>query len=108
MTKRLRYTLELFRSCYGLGLRERLSALRQLQQCLGEVNDCAAARRVLADCVKTNSRQKRQLDQFLEQRCLEKAAEFRRIWTQEFDSAGKQQWWTRYLAQNARSTARKR
>ena len=107
-TKRLRYTLELFRSCYGPGLRVRLAALRQLQQYLGEINDCAAARRLLAGYVKKNSIHWRQLDQFLEQRSLDKAAEFRRIWTQEFDFPGKQQWWTRYLARHARPAPRRR
>jgi CHAD domain-containing protein len=106
-TKRLRYTLELFRPCYGPGLRVRLAALRQLQQCLGELNDCAAAGRMLARFVKRGSVQ-RQLDQFLTQRGLEKAAEFRRIWTQEFDASGKLQWWTRYLARHARPAPRKR
>lgn len=108
LTKRLRYTLELFRPCYGPGLRARLSALRQLQQYLGELNDCAAAGRVLAGYVKKNSVQKRRLDQFLAQQGLEKIAEFQRIWTQEFDAPGKEQWWTRYLARHTRSTPRKR
>src|SRR5215471_11711984 len=104
LTKRLRYTLELFRPCYGPGLRMRLSALRQLQQCLGELNDCATAQRVLAASSKRNSAQKRHLDQFIAHRSLEKAVAFRRIWTQEFDSPGKEQWWTGYLSRHARST----
>jgi CHAD domain-containing protein len=108
LTKRLRYTLELFRPCYGPGLRVRLAALRQLQQCLGEMNDCAAAARMLAGYVKKNSIQQRQLDQFLAQRGFERAAEFRRIWTQEFDAPGKQQWWIRYLARHVRPAPGKR
>lgn len=108
LTKRLRYTLELFRPCYGPGLRMRLSALRQLQQCLGELNDCATAQRVLAASTRGNSGRKRQFDQFLAHRILERAVEFRRIWTQEFDAPGKEQWWIGYLARHARSTPRKR
>ena len=42
-TKRLRYTLELFRPCYGPGLEARLAELRKVQQRLGELNDCVAA-----------------------------------------------------------------
>src|SRR2546426_12184826 len=40
-TKRFRYTLELFRKCYGPGLAQRLEALRTLQQHLGDINECA-------------------------------------------------------------------
>jgi|SRR5579871_863763 len=105
-TKRLRYTLELFRSCYGPGLRARMTALRQLQQCLGQVNDCDTAARVLADYSK-KSPQRNQFKQFLAQRSLEKAAEFRRFWTDEFDGPGQEQWWTGYLARHTRP-ARKR
>lgn len=108
LTKRVRYTLELFRSCYGPGLRARLSALRQLQQCLGEVNDCATAARILAQYSGKNSAQRRQLDQFLAKRALERAAEFRRLWAEEFDAPGAQEWWTRYLVRHARPAPRKR
>src|ERR1051325_5121819 len=45
--KRLRYTLELFRPCYGPGLKQRLAGLQKLQQILGEINDAAAAERLL-------------------------------------------------------------
>ena len=48
LTKRLRYTLELFRPCYGPGLDTRLAALRRIQQSLGEVNDSAAAGRLVS------------------------------------------------------------
>src|SRR5690348_1049552 len=46
-TKRLRYTLELFRSCYGPGLDRRLDALRNIQDFLGELNDCAATQKLV-------------------------------------------------------------
>ena len=106
-TKRLRYTLELFRSCYGPGLRARMTSLRRLQQCLGEVNDCETAARVLADYSKKGP-QRKQFRQFLAQRSLEKTAEFRRFWTEEFDAPGQEQWWTGYLARHTRQAARKR
>ena len=107
-TKRLRYTLELFRSCYGPGLRTHMAHLRRLQQCLGEVNDCATAARVLANHLKNGSKQRDQLDRFLGQRRLEKSAEFRRIWIQEFDAAGQERGWSTYLARHIRRPARKR
>jgi CHAD domain-containing protein len=108
LTKRLRYTLELFRTCYGPGFRARLAALRHLQQCLGEVNDCATASRVAAGCSPRRSTQRDRLDRFLTQRGLEKTNEFRRAWTQEFDAPGREKWWTGYLARHARKTGRKR
>ena len=46
-SKRLRYTLELFRPCYPAGLEERLDALKKLQDWLGEVNDAVASARLL-------------------------------------------------------------
>jgi CHAD domain-containing protein len=38
--KRFRYTLELFRTCYGDDIKECLQQLRELQEYLGEINDC--------------------------------------------------------------------
>ena len=40
--KRFRYTLELFRPCYGNGLEQRLEALKRMQDHLGAMNDCEA------------------------------------------------------------------
>ena len=108
LTKRVRYALELFRACYGPGLRVRLAALRHLQQLLGEVSDCAAAAKVLAKCETKNSVQRRRLEQFLMERRIEKVDHFRQFWTREFDAPGKEQWWTGYLARHARQTGRKR
>ena len=102
LTKRLRYTLELFRPCYGPGLRARISGLRRLQRCLGEITDCATAGSVAAACSRKNSRSQAQLKQFLRQRRAEKIAEFRREWTEMFDAPGREQWWTGYLARHVR------
>src|SRR6516164_4568161 len=46
-TKKVRYTLELFKSCYDAGLEERISALKSLQQMLGEINDTVAGERTI-------------------------------------------------------------
>src|SRR5579862_547252 len=48
-TKRLRYTLELFKPCYGPGFKARLRALQTLQQLLGDINDTVAGTRVLTE-----------------------------------------------------------
>ena len=95
-TKRLRYTLELFRPCYGRGLEQRIASLRQLQQILGEVNDCAAAERLIASDVPA-SEGRRRVETFLHRRAAAKAAALRRHWRDSFDAPGREHWWLDYL-----------
>jgi len=93
-TKRLRYTIELFRPCYGPGLETRLAALRTIQQMLGEVNDSVAAAKLLPKSMRARD--------FVERRGEEKAAEFRKHWAEVFDAAGQEQLWTGFLKRRAR------
>ena len=93
-SKRLRYTLELFRPCYPAGLEERLDALKVLQDCLGEVNDAVASSRLLREALK----HKPKVRKFLEERAADKAAEFTRHWKVTFDAPGQEAWWTGFLA----------
>src|ERR1039457_79757 len=83
-TKRLRYTLELFRPCYGPGLETRMAGLRELQQLLGEVNDSAVSGRLLAKVIGASAQRVR-VEAFLEGRAAEKAQEFRKHWGEVFD-----------------------
>ena len=108
LTKRLRYTLELFRPCYGPGFRERLGALRHLQQSLGEITDCVTATAALEKYTRTNSAQRVRLDRVLAERSHAKAREFGRFWQEVFDAPGQELWWAGYLARNARQPGRKR
>src|SRR6516164_8418335 len=48
ISKRLRYTLELFRPCYGPGLEERLESLKRLQDFLGDINDAVTSAHLIA------------------------------------------------------------
>ncbi|MBZ5622746.1 MAG: CHAD domain-containing protein [Acidobacteriia bacterium] len=105
-TKRLRYTLELFRPCYGPGLETRMAELREIQQLLGDVNDSAAAARLLAKSMREKAQQAR-VDKFLEERAERKAKEFRKHWEEVFDAAGKERWWTAYLGREARTPGRR-
>jgi CHAD domain-containing protein len=98
-TKSLRYTLELFRPCYGPGLVERLDSLRGLQQVLGEINDTTAAARLVG---RRKSQESQNVKTFLEKRRALKTEEFRKRWA-EFDAPGREHWWTHYLAHNARN-----
>jgi CHAD domain-containing protein len=107
LTKRLRYTFELFRPCYGPALETRLAALRRIQQLLGEVNDSADAGRLLSESMSTASPQRARVLQYLEERATVKAREFRRDWAEVFDAPGQERWWTTYLARHARTPGRR-
>jgi CHAD domain-containing protein len=106
--KRLRYTLELFRPCYGPGLEARLERLRRLQQVLGEINDCAATSRVLAQCAPALP-QRAKAERFLATRIRQNTAELRSIWSEDLDAPGEEARWVGYLSRNARAprTARR-
>jgi CHAD domain-containing protein len=93
-TKRLRYTFELFRPCYGPGLEARIEALRRVQQLLGEVNDIVTAAALLP--------QRARARRVLENRAQAKAQEFRRHWAEAMDAPGQEDRWAAYLARNAR------
>jgi CHAD domain-containing protein len=105
-SKRVRYTLELFRQCYGPGLEARLEALHELQQVLGKVNDAASARRLLAKAMNPKSPQSQRVQKFLDERGTHLALEFRRHW-EVFDAPGQLEWWTGYLARHTRAAGRR-
>jgi CHAD domain-containing protein len=93
-SKRLRYTLELFRPCYPKGLEERLDALKKLQDWLGEVNDAVASGRLLRRALKRRPKVRK----FLDDRAAQQAAGFNRYWKETFDAPGQEAWWTDFLA----------
>jgi CHAD domain-containing protein len=98
--KRLRYVIELFRPCYGAGLQERVEALKNLQDSLGDVNDAVATR------ARFGRRLGKKVQTFLHDRAAEKAKEFRKHWKETFDAEGQEKWWTEYLARSARAPKR--
>jgi len=93
ISKRLRYTLELFRPCYGPGLELRVQALKRVQDLLGDIND-AVASAALIEYLPNSVRMKR----YLHDRAAEQAAAFRTEWQEHFDARGQEAWWTGYLA----------
>jgi CHAD domain-containing protein len=101
-TKRVRYTLELFRPCYGPGLKIRLAALQRLQQVLGEVNDCAAAERLIDSLIPASGSRQR-VQTFLRRRAAAIAVLLRKEWSETFDAPRREQWWLQYLAKNAKA-----
>ena len=96
-TKRLRYTLELFRSCYGSALEQRLGELRAVQTILGDLNDCQAALQVAGKCMKAGSADFRKLKHYLDARARRLTAMFRKHWREQFDAAGREDVWTGHL-----------
>jgi CHAD domain-containing protein len=95
-TKRFRYTLELFRPVYADELEARLDSVRKIQQFLGDINDAATMREVLADL--------KGMDSLLEQ--LGKKAESKRkslhkYWQGLFDAPGELEAWKIYLVEGA-------
>ena len=98
-SKRFRYTLELFRRCYGPALEQRLDALKKIQDYLGDLNDAVATHQHLGNSVNPKVRE------FLRARAQQKAEEFRQHWKAKFDADGQEKWWTQYLERNARTPA---
>jgi CHAD domain-containing protein len=94
-TKRFRYTVELFRPCYGPGLDERLASLEKIQDLLGEINDGVTAQALLGE-------QRRSLGHLLEHRIAQKRRELNRYWRDSFDAAGREDWWSDYLERFAK------
>jgi CHAD domain-containing protein len=105
-TKRFRYTLELFRPCYGPALNARLARLRDLQSALGDVNDAVVVTRIVAETLPPSALRDR-LQRTLEERALSKALEFRRLWS-EFDGPGCEAEWADFLSRNAHPPRRDR
>src|SRR5262249_40223558 len=101
LTKRFRYTLELFRPCYGPGLEQRIEALRLLQQYLGEINDCATTQAML---VARNDLPEAERDRLVCQMAElagSRIAKFHRYWQGDFALERRENWWTDYLVRFA-------
>jgi CHAD domain-containing protein len=98
-SKKIRYTLELFRSCYDAAAFDaRLEALKEVQTYLGEINDAVATERMLSTS-KPHLPGRREFRAFLKKRASKKAKEFRAHWTDRFDAPGQERWWTEFLEQ---------
>ena len=97
-TKRFRYTLELFRPCYGRALEQRLEQLREVQTLLGDVNDCTAALAVAGRSLPARSPELRKLKRYLHARAARLQTLFRKHWREKFDAPGQEDWWSGGLA----------
>jgi CHAD domain-containing protein len=97
-TKAFRYSLEFFRPCYGPALERYLEGLREIQDCLGAFNDCAATRDLIAEKLPKHDPEREKIEGFLAQRGRRESANFRRYWRTTFDGPGQEQRWLHYLS----------
>jgi CHAD domain-containing protein len=97
-TKGLRYTLELFRACYGPGLERYLAALRKIQDCLGAINDYETSKALIAARLPRTAPERIKMERVLTARAKRKSLEFRRYWQQTFDKPGVMQRWRKYFS----------
>jgi CHAD domain-containing protein len=95
--KQFRYTLELFRPCYDRQLEKRLQSLKDVQQCLGDLNDLVTVQRLAEGD---------QMKAALELRIRAKIQEFHDLWQERF-ARSVQLDWTRYLAGRVRARKRR-
>jgi len=77
--KRLRYTMEAFAPCFGKALKDRIAAVKLLQEQLGAVHDCdvwlAKLQRYLADADISKERRAR-VEQLINERRQHRAAKY--------------------------------
>jgi CHAD domain-containing protein len=81
--KQFRYTLELFRPCYGALLEKRLQSLKEVQQCLGDLNDLVTVQGLESG---------EQMHAALEVRVRAKIQEFHELWQQRFGKPVQNRW----------------
>lgn len=86
--KRFRYTLELFASFYGSEWKQGLQALKNLQDKLGDINDCVCTIPLLGKDRRAVAAVRRLL--------LEREAAFQTCWQREF-APDKRAWWKAWL-----------
>jgi CHAD domain-containing protein len=108
LTKRFRYTLELFRPCYGPGLTRRIDSLRTLQQYLGEINDCATAQEMLLDRDDLRKAERDRLLRYLKELAEARMISFLHHWQEDFAQPKWERWWTDYLCRFAVAKRRSR
>ena len=93
ISKRLRYTLELFRPCYPPALDERIAALKGVQELLGDINDAVVTAHLIEDMPGSA-----RMQAYLQELAARKADEFRTEWRNRFDAPGSESWWMDFLS----------
>ena len=94
LTKRFRYSLEIFQPLYGSGVKQKLEVIRRIQSCLGDINDC-----VTAGSMPVIGGQSR-MAAWLDRRQKQRAREFQNLWRRYFAPPNDRRWityWERYI-----------
>lgn len=89
--KRFRYLLELFRPLFGKPLKERIAALKALQDVLGMINDCKTSAELFARWSEEPGG--RRALAYFEARQRSLIAELRAEWRQRIDAPGELEKW---------------
>lgn len=98
-TERIRYTLELFREIYGPSLERWVELLKPVHTALEDIDDCAAAIKLLD---RSLHRDRKKVRTFLEKLSAKKIAAFEDYWRTTFDASGRDNAWVDYLSRPAR------
>ncbi len=104
--KRFRYTLELFKPCYGPTLGEHISAVKQMQDHLGTMNDCAATLELIAASDLADLDGTQQLRGYLEHRGQRERTNFFGYWRRTFGPDDAEKRWMDYLERFAGRVAK--
>ena len=100
-SKRFRYTLEIVEPAYGPGLPRIIETLKCIQTMLGDMNDLVVTREMLSGIDGTEAIRER-----LDRKSVALAARLRRLWRTQFEKAGLELRWSRYLGRYACRTKR--
>ena len=104
--KRFRYTIELFRPCYGPGLEKRLRSLKGLQDYLGALSDLDTTATLLRQPGFRKLPERASIRQLLKSRVAENTEAFVKHWREEFDAPGQERQWATYLRSHTRKPAK--
>lgn len=104
--KRFRYTLELFKPCYGPTLSEHITAVKRMQDHLGTMSDCAATLDLIAASDLADLDGAQQLQDYLENRSQRERTNFFEYWQSTFGSNNAEKRWMDYLERFAGRVAK--
>jgi CHAD domain-containing protein len=91
ISKRFRYSLEIFQHCYGPGIERRIETMRRIQTVLGDINDCDAT--LGLDGIAEEPA----FAEWLKNERTRQLQTFREVWRQEFGMSHAARNWSRYL-----------
>lgn len=104
--KRFRYSLELFRDCYGPELEARLASLKTIQNCLGQISDCDATEQLVRAENLASGADSLRFMGFLAAQRRARVAAFLAFWRGTFDAPGEETAWAAYLGNRGGVTPR--